>query len=281
MLQNTFSHIPGIGVKTEQNIWASDIREWDDLNSAIEAELPAAVLRKIPMMRPFLEESRKHLSGNPRYFEKHLPSTLHWRLFPDFRAHTVYLDIETTGLDERDTITTIALYDGNGIHHFVNGQNLDEFPKVIQRYKVLVTYNGKTFDIPFIERYFGISLREHAHIDLRYVLTSLGYKGGLKRCEKALGIDRGEVDGIDGYFAVLLWKDYSESQNVKALETLLAYNIEDVVNLEILMVIAYNLKVEQTPFHREKQLPKPAPPALPFRPDRKTVERIRRRYYGF
>lgn len=281
MLQNTFSHIPGIGVKTEQNIWASDIREWDDLNSAIETELPAAVSRKIPMMRPFIEESRKHLDANPRYFEKHLPSTLHWRLFSDFREHTVYLDIETTGLDERDTITTIALYDGNEIHHFVSGQNLDEFPGIIQRYKVLVTYNGKTFDIPFIERYFGISLREHAHIDLRYVLTSLGYKGGLKRCEKALGVDRGEVDGIDGYFAVLLWKDFMESQNPKALETLLAYNIEDVVNLEILMVIAYNLKVEETPFHREKLLPKPVPPALPFRPDRQTVERIRRRYYGF
>jgi uncharacterized protein YprB with RNaseH-like and TPR domain len=52
-------------------------------------------------------------------------------------------------------------------------------------------YNGKTFDVPFIEKYFGIRMN-HAHIDLRYVLKSLGYAGGLKRCEKALGLDRGE-----------------------------------------------------------------------------------------
>ena len=281
MLQNTFSHIPGIGEKTEQNIWASNILEWDDLENAEEAELPSAVRNKLPIMRPILKESRQHLRDNPRYFEKQLPAKLHWRLFPHFRGDTVYLDIETTGLDDHDEITTIALYDGREIQYFVSGDNLDKFPERIRPYKVLVTYNGKSFDLPFIERFFGISLKEKAHIDLRHILNSLGFKGGLKRCEKALGIDRGEVDGIDGYFAVLLWKEYRETGDPRALETLLAYNIEDVVNLEILMVIAYNLKVEATPFSHEKSLPRPGQPALPFMPDRETVERLRRRYYNF
>lgn len=43
-----------------------------------------------------------------------------------------------------------------------------------------------------------------------------------------------------GFFAVLLWQEFQQTGNIKALETLLVYNIEDVVNLETLMVLAYN-----------------------------------------
>ena len=91
-------------------------------------------------------------------------------------------------------ITTIAVYDGSSIFTYVQGQNLPEFKEDIQRYKVLVTYNGKCFDIPFLERYFGIKLNQ-VHIDLRYVLRSLGYAGGLKGCERKAGIDRGDLEG--------------------------------------------------------------------------------------
>ena len=53
--------------------------------------------------------------------------------------------------------------------------------------KFLITYNGKLFDIPFIENFFNVELN-HAQIDLRYILKSLGYVGGLKSCEKQLGL---------------------------------------------------------------------------------------------
>ena len=101
--------------------------------------------------------------------------------------------------------------------------------------RVIITYNGKSFDVPFIERYFDIQLNQ-AHIDLRYILASLGYKGGLKSCEIQLGFNRGDLTDIDGFFAVLLWYDYLKNRNEKALETLLAYNIQDVLTLEMLMV---------------------------------------------
>ncbi|MCG8553437.1 MAG: ribonuclease H-like domain-containing protein, partial [Desulfobacterales bacterium] len=156
------------------------------------------------------------------------------------------------------------------------GQNLEDFIEDIQDYNVIVTYNGKAFDVPFIEGQFGIRMN-HAHIDLRYVLKSLGYSGGLKRCEKALGLDRGDLDGVDGYFAVFLWHDYRQNNNEKALETLLAYNIEDVVNLETLMVTAYNMKLKDTPFRETHQLPLPKIPELPFKPDLQTIERIKGR----
>jgi uncharacterized protein YprB with RNaseH-like and TPR domain len=69
------------------------------------------------------------------------------------------LDIETTGLDRQyNSITTIALYDGHEIKTYVHGQNLDDFIEDIQQYKVIVSYNGKSFDIPFIENFFKIRL---------------------------------------------------------------------------------------------------------------------------
>ncbi len=272
MLKNTFLHIPGIGNKTEQQFWDSGIHSWKDFTQNCPIRLSQS---KIDTIIRSLEESRQHIkSNNPNYFSDLLPANLHWRFFPEFRQTTVYLDIETTGLESRQNeITTIALYNGNSITYYVNGYNLDDFLDDIKKYKVIVTYNGKCFDVPFIESYFGIKL-DYAHIDLRYILGSLGYKGGLKGCEVQLGIDRGDLKNIDGFFAVLLWYDYRKNGNQKALETLLAYNIQDVLTLENLMIISYNMKIRETPFYRNR-LPEPVLPDIPFDVDTKTVERIK------
>jgi hypothetical protein len=41
------------------------------------------------------------------------------------------VDIETTGLSVPPSeITTIALYDGKSVRHYVNGYNLDDFPRI-------------------------------------------------------------------------------------------------------------------------------------------------------
>jgi hypothetical protein len=37
--------------------------------------------------------------NNPNYFSDRLPFNQTWRIFPEFRESTAYLDIETTGLD--------------------------------------------------------------------------------------------------------------------------------------------------------------------------------------
>lgn len=272
MLKNTFLHIPGIGIITERRFWESGVHSWEDFT-------PNSPIRLSPSKRDTinacLEKSHKNIEfNNPNYFSDLLPNNLQWRFFPEFRKSTVYLDIETTGLESwRNEITTIALYDGHLINYYVNGHNLEDFPDHIDTYNVIVTYNGKCFDVPFIENYFGIKLN-HAHIDLRYILGSLGYKGGLKKCEAQLGIDRGDIKGIDGFFAPLLWNDYKDNNNEKALETLLTYNIQDVLSLESLMIIAYNLKIKDTPFYGS-ELPAPILPEIPFDIDKKTVARIK------
>jgi uncharacterized protein YprB with RNaseH-like and TPR domain len=223
-----------------------------------------------------IDGSRQHLSeNNPVYFSNCLPANQCWRLFPEFRDSTVYLDIETTGLDRHyQSITTIAIYDGHEIKTYVNGQNLDDFIEDIQKFKVIVTYNGKSFDIPFIKSFFNIHLR-HAQIDLRYVLYSLGFRGGLKSVERQLGNDRGDLRDVDGFFAVLLWDEYQKSGDQKALETLLAYNIQDTITLENLMVTSYNMKLRETPFYDNLLIERSITPANPFRADLATIDRIK------
>lgn len=217
-----------------------------------------------------------------RYFHRALPPSEHWRLFPAFRDRAAFVDIETTGLDpDHGHVTTIALYNGREIRTYVWGENLDAFATDIFDYDLLITYNGKCFDLPFLEKYFHIRL-DQAHIDLRYPLHSLGYKGGLKGCERMMGLSRGELEGVDGFFAVLLWNDWHHQANRRALDTLLAYNIEDVVNLEPLMVRAFNEKLKATPFAFTEVLPPPPPPPdIPFTPDAATIQRIRRDHYGY
>jgi hypothetical protein len=132
--------------------------------------------------------------------------------------------------------------------------------------------------VPVIEKEFGIELRL-AHLDLRYLLAGLGIKGGLKRCEIQLGLNRGELTGVDGQAAVLLWDLYRRTGEKRVLDTLLAYNIMDTVNLERLMVEAYNRYLARTPFAGEHRLLLPAAPESPCRPDPALVAELHR-YYG-
>jgi uncharacterized protein YprB with RNaseH-like and TPR domain len=271
MLKSTFCHIPGCSAAIEKSLWTAGITSWEEM---LAARFPSLSRQKASTFTAHIEESFKHLSdNNPNYFVDRLPANQHWRCFPEFRPSIAYLDIETTGLHSTAAITTIAIYDGQSIYHYVQGDNLEDFKRDINRYALVVTYNGKCFDVPFIERYFNIRMN-HAHIDLMYVLRSLGYKGGLKGCERQLGLDRKELDGVDGFFAVLLWNDYQKTKDIRSLETLLAYNIQDVVNLEKLLTIAYNLKLAETPFRESLQVQMPADPNLPFFADPETIRRL-------
>ena len=274
MLEHTFCHIPGLGSKTEQLLWQAGIHRWADWHQPPPIRLKTACVSEIPAL---LEASRLALADDPSFFTNRLAASEQWRIFPHFRQKTAFIDIETTGLAIEAEITTIAVYDGNVVHTFINGLNLDDFPDFIENFQVLVSYNGKTFDVPFLERFFKISLNQ-SHIDLRYVLNRLGFKGGLKGCEKQLGMDRGSLDGVDGYFAVLLWREYELYHDQQALETLLAYNITDTVNLERLAIEAYNRNVAALPFAAELTIDWPLAPAEPFQPHLDCIDRIKRKY---
>ncbi|MCK9241103.1 ribonuclease H-like domain-containing protein [Desulfocurvus sp.] len=277
MLKHTFCHIPRVGVGTEEKYWRQGLACWDDaLAGGAGALGPRAT-----WVRQHLEQSCERLAaGDALWFARRLPSGQDWRLFADFRHAAAYVDIETTGLsrDGADHVTTIALYGGGRVRTYVHGRDLERFADDIRRFSLLVTFNGKSFDVPFLRRDLGIDL-DMAHIDLRHVLRRVGLSGGLKAVERQLGLARQGLDGVDGYFAVLLWHEYRATGNPAALETLLAYNAADVVGLEPLMVHAWNALVAGTPHGVALRLPAPGPPApVPHRPDAALVAALRRRH---
>jgi uncharacterized protein len=244
MLRHTFQHIPGLGEGRERALWRRGIHTWDDLLATpLRSGLPATVLKDAQAIIHLSEKALRQ--GNIYFFAQLLPAREHWRLYGDFQDTTAYLDIETGPLGNgRQGITVIGLFDGREFRSFVHGHNLHTFEAHLRRYDLLVTFNGKTFDLPLIERDLGIPIYQ-AQIDMKVFLHRLGYHGGLKRIERQWGIIReDEIVGLTGFDAVLLWMRYRHG-DAKALERLIAYNRADVVNLEVLLKRGYELAREQ------------------------------------
>jgi len=160
------------------------------------------------------------------------------------QKRVAFVDIETTGLSRySDEITLIGIYDGEEQHLFIKGKNLHDARQKLREFDIIVTFNGKQFDLPFIEHHF-CEKYDCEHLDLRFMLKEFGLKGGLKAIEKELGINRPEeVADVDGREAVRLWRRYI-SGDQKALGLLVKYNREDVVNLKTLLEWYVNKKTK-------------------------------------
>jgi uncharacterized protein len=272
VITRSFCHIKGVGLPVEAALWDAGVRHWDEVPTARPAWLTPT---RFTRLQAGLEESRRALAaGDAAWFMARLPAGEHWRAFADFRERTAYFDIETTGLDRSSSvITTIAMFDGKAVRAYVNGRDLEDFGRDIGCFSQIVTYNGKCFDVPFVRHALGAAM-DHGHLDLRYVLGRLGYKGGLKGCEKRLGVSRDGVEEVDGFMAVLLWREYQRG-NPRALETLLAYNCADAVNLELLAAKAYNLALRNTPFAESMRLDLPAAAEIPYAPDPAVIRKLK------
>lgn len=251
MLRNTFLHLPGIGPHRERWLWERGCLDWECFLSAVDAGgLPGRVLQ---LQAPLVRQSVEALAGgDAAFFGARLPARETWRLYPDFAQDALFLDIETTGLSAcYDQVTVIGAFSGGRLALFINGINLDEFPAYVARFPLLVTFNGSQFDLPFLRTHFPRARLDQAHIDLRFVLGSLGYRGGLKAVERNLGVARpATVQGVDGFEAVRLWHRYRQGDR-RALEKLLLYNLVDVVNMVRLVEIAVNRKADLTAFPGE------------------------------
>ena len=148
-----------------------------------------------------------------------------------------YLDIETTGLSRyHDQITVIGIgrcpADGMDVVHLYDSTltaiHLNESLAAVSS---LYTYNGRRFDLPFINEKLGVDLENRLdHHDLMFDCWNANLMGGLKAVERILNIPRELVD-IDGLEAIDLWYRYKNHGDGHALRTLLDYNKEDVVNL--------------------------------------------------
>lgn len=265
MLRSTFLHIPRIGPKTESAIWESGCVTWEALLRASGSH----ALRD--RFEAHVEESVARFEArDAAYFDRRLAMRDRWRMFADFIESAAFLDIETTGLSPVDSRLTMAgILDARGYHAFVRGENLDDLPEALEQYDLVVTFNGASFDLPYLRhtigwRKFDRIFERKGHLDLRSPLRRLGLTGGLKAIEQRTGLARPSVlSGLSGYDAVLMWRAWEEG-NIGARDTLIRYNAEDVASLPLLAELAYNRLVGRLPLE--------VPPLRPV--DWPTVEHL-------
>lgn len=245
MLNNTYIHIPGVGKSLERKIWAQGIHTWEEfLEMEDRISIPSA--RKARICEG-IKKSSEHLAAKDCYFfSQCLPSAEHWRAYPLFSDSVAFVDIETTGLSQhRDKITVVGIYDGRESKVYVRDINLDEIVEEFSKYRLLVSFNGARFDLPFIKSEFPEIEFKQLHIDLMYPLRRIGYSGGLKNIEKLLGISRSDdTEGMTGFDAVKLWRQYERGDR-EALDKLIKYNKEDIVNLKTIIELTYPKMIEK------------------------------------
>ena len=240
MLTRTFLHVPRIGPETERRLWQAGFADWQGCLARVE-EVPLGPVRR-HLLAEFLRRSLAALAAEDAgFFARSLPRSEMWRLFAAFRHRAVFLDIETTGLGgPGDVVTLVGLYDGEHPRVFIRGINMAGLPEALRPFSLVVTYNGAQFDLPFLRWAMPEVTVPVAHLDLRFPLARLGYRGGLKGVERQVGLDRHPwVAGLTGFDAVVLWQQY-QAGSADALRRLVAYNLADVFNLGALAAFLYN-----------------------------------------
>ncbi len=234
MLTNTFLHVPGITEAIEFELWRQGSLSWHDyLGSSTRWKCAVDATRVIKNSLARLERR------DYAYFVRKLPSREHWRAFPEFSDRIAYLDIETDGGFSAESITMIGASDGDRFHAYIKGRDLDKFPYYLVDKGLIVTFFGSGFDLPMLRKLFPYLPFDQLHIDLCHALRRLGYRGGLKNIERQLGLSRSaDTDGLTGRDAITLWRQYRKG-HAKALDLLIEYNREDVMNLKTLLALAY------------------------------------------
>jgi len=232
MLRESFVLLDGVRRQRERSFWEQGIRSWNDFcdKEVIKGVSPPAKRRH----DAFLKLCRKKLlEDDARFFASAVPGNEQWRLYDDFKDGVHALDIET-GM--RGEVTVVGVASADGCKTLLRGSTLhrESLRRVLADAKMLLSFNGRGFDVPVLERHFGISI-DVPHIDLLHVSRALGYSGGLKILEKELGIKRpDELSVLRGAQAPELWRCYKATGDEHFLNLLVKYNEEDCLNLHTL-----------------------------------------------
>ena len=166
------------------------------------------------------------------------------------QLNAVVFDIETTGLfHSRDSIINAGFCDpaGNVWQNFSEDpadekRVVSEALERISQADAVVTYNGDTFDLPFLQRRaakYGLAERLPLFwsIDLyrwlkRYWPAASGMQSlSQKSVENALGLSQKRTDEIPGGDCIPLYNYYLQTKDASAKETILLHNADDVRQL--------------------------------------------------
>lgn len=254
MIRSSFIFLDKVSRKSEQNIWGQGIDEWNDFLDK-EKVKGVSSARKNQFDLKLLEARRKLIQDDAEYLAGLFPSSEHWRLYEHFKDEALFLDIE-------GNVSVIGLFDGFETNTMVKGFNFDKklLEKTISKYKLLVTFNGSSFDLPALKNYFNFSPKI-PHVDLRFVCQRIGLTGGLEHIERKLCIKRAEETFKDEIDIAFLWRRWWMTGDRKYIDLLVQYNEEDIINLKPIANYAVRKLWEKIRFcaaSQKERLPIPA-----------------------
>ena len=174
------------------------------------------------------------------------------------RERIVFLDTETTGVQGGTGICPFLV----GLGYFIDDnfqmvqffiRDFDEEPsmllalgELLQRFDLVVTYNGAAFDIPLLETRFTLSrldnpIAEMSHFDLLFTARRL-WRNGHGSCRlsalerELLSFMRGP--DIPGAMIPRAYFDYLQRRGNTTLRSVFTHNVDDVLSLAALTVHA-------------------------------------------
>jgi tetratricopeptide (TPR) repeat protein len=170
-------------------------------------------------------------------------------------THWAFIDTETTGLAGGSGtyafLVGIGLFEAGGftIYQFLM-RDYDEEPAqlhalatVLDRLRAVVSFNGKSFDIPLLEARFTMTRQARhlggaPHLDLLPVSRRI-WKHRLESCalsnleEEVLGVRRTQEDVPGWLIPELYWK-YVRSRDARDMPRIFYHNAQDILSLVVL-----------------------------------------------
>jgi uncharacterized protein YprB with RNaseH-like and TPR domain/predicted nuclease with RNAse H fold len=250
MLRSTFQYlVRGINPEREAKLWEDGIHSWEEFD--IQHPIQQSLFPEFQEHSSPLASSRTALmAGDVAFFANTLKPREHFRIPLEFPEKTLFLDIETTGLSRHyDVITLVGWSYQDRYHACIRGQDDNALRTALIDAKIVVTFNGSIFDLPFLRIGFSDLELPPVHIDLRFLAKRVGLSGGQKAIEEILGFKRrGVASEIKGEAAPVLWHRYRRG-DIEALKLLIEYNHYDIEGMRYIFdkVVSKLLKMNNVP----------------------------------
>nr|WP_303737668.1 ribonuclease H-like domain-containing protein [Methanobrevibacter millerae] len=244
--------LPKIGIKTEENLKKQG---FDTIESLLHHDShkdnAKSFLENMDDMS-FMEII--DLLNQNRYGKSCRDNLIKCVSIPDYENFK-FMDIETLGLSNVPIILIgVAEIKGNNIissQYFL--RDLDEEIAVLKGYfshldedSVHVTFNGKTFDVPYIKNrlnYHRIDVDfDLAHLDLMYFAKYI-WRDELPNCQLQtiekykFGLER--VDDVPGQYIPGYYNTYLSERNIGPMIPIIEHNRQDIVSLADFLMKMY------------------------------------------
>ena len=244
--------LPKIGIKTEENLKKQG---YDTIESLLchdsHKDNAKRFLESMDDMS-FLEIL--DLLNQNKYGKSCKDNLIKCVSIPDYENFK-FMDIETLGLSNVPIILIgVAEIKGNSIissQYFL--RDLDEEIAILKGYfshldedSVHVTFNGKTFDVPYIRNrlnYHRIDVDFNLpHLDLMYFAKYL-WKNDLPNCQLQtiekykFGLER--VDDVPGQYIPGYYNTYLSEKNIGPMIPIIEHNRQDIVSLAAFLMKMY------------------------------------------